>query len=67
MAYKEVSRVEVTEVIRRWQAGCSQRQIASATGLSRATVRHIAETLPATTELGEAKHQDGPYGGDRAW
>ena len=38
MAYKEVSRVEVIEVIRRWQAGRSQRQISAATGLSRATV-----------------------------
>ena len=39
MAYKEVLRVEIQEVIRRWQAGNSQRQIAEGTGLSRATVR----------------------------
>ena len=39
MAYKEVLRVEIQEVIRRWQAGGSQRQIAEGTGLSRATVR----------------------------
>ena len=26
MAYKEVSRVDVTEVVRRWQMGDSQRQ-----------------------------------------
>ena len=39
MAYKEVLRVEIQEVIRRWQAGSSQRQIAEGTGLSRATVR----------------------------
>ena len=38
MAYK-VLRVEIQEVIRRWQAGNSQRQIAEGTGLSRATVR----------------------------
>ena len=38
MAYKEVLRVEIQEVIRRWQAGGSQRQIAEGTGLSRATV-----------------------------
>ena len=35
MAYKEVLRVEISEVIRRWQAGNSQRRIASGTGLSR--------------------------------
>ena len=39
MAYKEVSRVDVVEVIRRWQEGNSQRHIASGTGLSRDTVR----------------------------
>ena len=39
MAYMEVSRVEVTEVIRRWQAGGSQRHISAALGMSRSTVR----------------------------
>ena len=39
MAYREVSRVEIVEVIRRWQSGESQRQTASGTGLSRKTVR----------------------------
>lgn len=39
MAYREVSRVEIAEVVRRWQSGNSQRQIANGTGLSRATVR----------------------------
>ena len=43
MAYKEVLRVEISEVIRRWQAGSSQRHIALGTGLSRETVgRYIA-------------------------
>ena len=28
MAYREVSRVEIAEVVRRWQSGESQRQIA---------------------------------------
>ena len=43
MAYKEVHRVEVSEVIRRWRAGHSQRHIASGTGLSRDTVaKYIA-------------------------
>ena len=39
MAFKEVSRVEIEEVVRCWQAGKSQRSIALGTGLSRDTVR----------------------------
>ena len=43
MAYKEVLRVDISEVIRRWQAGSSRRQIASGTGLSKDTVgKYIA-------------------------
>jgi transposase len=38
MAYREVWSVQVQEVIRRWQAGESQRHIARATGLARNTV-----------------------------
>ena len=38
MAFREVHRMEVIEVVRRWQAGESQRAIARATGLSRNTV-----------------------------
>ena len=48
MAYKEVLRVEIWEVIRRWRTGHSQRRIASGRGLSRDTVvRYItaAEAL----------------------
>ena len=33
MAYREVTRVEIGEVIRRWQAGEGLRKIASGTGL----------------------------------
>ena len=55
MAYKEVHRVEISEVIRRWQAGNSQRSTATGTGLSRETVRrHLA----AAQEAGVA--QEGP-------
>ena len=52
--------MEIQEVIRRWQAGHSQRQIASGTGLSRDTVRKylamaqgegIAREGPAPDEL----------------
>ena len=55
MAYKEVLRVEIQEVIRRWQAGNSQRQIAEGTGLSRATVRKYLSAAK-----GEGIAQDGP-------
>ena len=55
MAYKEVSRVDVTEVIRRWQQGNSQRHIAAGTGLSRDTVRKY---IAAAKELGAS--QEGP-------
>ena len=55
MAYKEVLRVEIQEVIRRWQAGSSQRQIVEGTGLSRATVRKY---VSAATVVGVLR--DGP-------
>ena len=48
MAYREVSRMDVTEVVRRWQAGESQRRVARQVGLSRTTVQkylHVAEQL----------------------
>ena len=57
MAYKEVFRVDVTEVIRRWQMGNSQRQTASGTGLSRDTVlKYIA----AAKELGVVQEGQPP-------
>ena len=43
MAYKEVSRVEISELIRRWQAGASTRGLSRATGLSRTTVRKYVQ------------------------
>ena len=57
MAYKEVSRVDIAEVIRRWQVGNSQRHIASGTGLSRATVRKY---LSAAQKMGVARYGPGP-------
>lgn len=39
MAYEEVSRVEVAEIIRRWQAGGTIRGLARGTGLSRNTIK----------------------------
>ena len=55
MAYREVSRVEIAEVVRCWQSGESQRQIASGTGLSRKTVRRY---IRAGVEAGLTR--DGP-------
>jgi transposase len=48
MGYREVNRVELQEVIRRWQAGESGRKIAKATGFARNTVEkylRAAESL----------------------
>jgi transposase len=39
MGYRELHRMEIEEVVRRWQAQESQRAIARATGLARATVK----------------------------
>jgi len=39
MAYREVSRVEITEVVRLWQAGRGIREIARSAGLGRNTIR----------------------------
>ena len=55
MAYREVSRVEIAEVVRRWQSGNSQRQIATGTGLSRATVRRYI-----VAAMGAGLTRDGP-------
>jgi transposase len=49
MAYRELSRMEIIEVVRRWQAGESQRAIARASGLARETV---TKYLRAAERLG---------------
>ena len=49
MAYREVTRVEIEEVLRRWQAGEGLRRIASGTGISRITVRKY---VAAAQEMG---------------
>ena len=59
MAYREVPRMEIGEVIRRWQAGQSRRQIAASTGLSRDTV---AKYLAAA--VSEGIGQEGPVPGE---
>ena len=55
MAYREVFRMEIQEIIRRWQGGMGRRQIAAGTGLSRNTVRRY---LSAAESVGIA--QEGP-------
>ena len=55
MAFKEVSRVEVTEIVRRWQAGASIRGLAKATGLSRNTVGKYVQAAE-----GSGLTRDGP-------
>lgn len=59
MAYREVPRMEIQEVIRRWQARNSLRHIASGTGLSRETVRKYVAAAQA-----EGIAQDGPAPGE---
>jgi transposase len=49
MSYRELHRMEIEEVIRRWQAGQSQRAVARATGLARETVKKY---LAAAASLG---------------
>ncbi len=44
MAYKEVARVEITEVTRHWQAGSGIREITRSTGLARNTIRKYTLT-----------------------
>lgn len=65
MAYREVSRMEYEEVVRRWQAGESQRAIARALGLARNTVAaYIRAASVEPVAAGEKKpmlrRQPGP-------
>lgn len=64
MAYTEVSRVEIKEVIRRWQAGSSQREISRATGLSRSTVRKY---ILAAEQQGVRKEGPSPTEEQLTW
>jgi transposase len=49
MGYRELNRMEIVDLIRRWQAGQSQRAIARQSGLARATV---AKYLGVARDLG---------------
>ena len=64
MAYREVLRMEIAEVVRRWQAGTSQRNIASGTGLSRDTVRKY---LGAAKEAGVVQEGPAPTEDQLSW
>lgn len=61
MAHREVTRVEINEVTRRWQLGLSRHQITQGTEVSRPTLRRylgVAEELGLSVdgpELDEAK------------
>jgi transposase len=57
MGYRELSRMEIVEVVRQWQAGLSQRGIARATGLARETVNKY---LAAAGTLGLSAHGPPP-------
>jgi transposase len=57
MGYRELSRMEIVEVIRRWQLGESQRAIARASGVARETV---SKYLRAAEEHGLAANGPPP-------
>src|SRR5207244_9293407 len=57
MGYRELSRMEIVEVIRRWQLGESQRAIARASGVARETV---SKYLQAAEEHGLAANGPPP-------
>src|SRR3972149_6740998 len=60
MAYKEVFRVEITEIIRRWQAGATVRGLARASGLSRNTIKKyiLAAEKEGLTRAGPPPTED---------
>src|SRR5882762_7973823 len=57
MGYRELSRMEAIEVVRRWQMGESQRAIARGSGVARETVKKY---LGAAEELGLAANGPPP-------
>jgi transposase len=57
MGYRELSRMQIVEVVRRWQMGESQRAIARASGVARETVKKY---LGAAEELGLAANGPPP-------
>ncbi len=58
MSFRELTMIEVREVIRRWQAEQGLREIARATGLDRKTVRRYVEALAELGVTREAELDD---------
>src|SRR5919205_3150466 len=52
MSFREITMQDVSEVLRRWQAGQSVRRIARETGLDRKTVGRYVGEAKATGVLG---------------
>ena len=58
MTYRELTMMEIREVLRRVVAGQGQRAIARETGLDRKTVRRYAEAVSSAGLSAEALHDD---------
>jgi len=59
VGYREVRDMDIQEVLRRWEAGDSRRQIAAATGLSRVTVaKYIKLAEKATVGASQARNAE---------
>src|ERR1700745_2834295 len=61
MVYREVTRVEIKEVLRQWVGGAGCKRVAARLGLDVKTVRryvHAAQALGVTREGGEAAVND---------
>ena len=56
MAHREVSRVEIAEVVRRWQSGNSQRRIATGMSMIRTYIPPVITTYIPPRQVG-----DGPW------
>ncbi len=59
MSYREVSRLEIKEVLRRKEAGDGVRKIAREVGVDRKTVRCYLEAIDAAG-IGDATEVDSP-------
>src|SRR5438132_1477799 len=57
MGYRELSRMEIVEVVRRWQMGESQRALARTSGVARETVKKYVR---GAEELGLAANGPPP-------
>jgi Mn-dependent DtxR family transcriptional regulator len=58
MAYREVTMIEITEVLRQWMAGAGRKRIARMLGVDPKTVRHYVR---AARECGlVTSHGDDP-------